>query len=75
MRKRLHDRLLYIVCSQNWDAIGSHYWIKQAIELLLVTATSGNYSKLVYNLIARTQPNNQVVSLFLEMNLQNEIIH
>ncbi|XP_060534319.1 transcription-associated protein 1 [Cylas formicarius] len=40
MRKRLHDRLLYIVCSQNWEAIGQHYWIKQCIELLLVTATA-----------------------------------
>ncbi|KAF7269505.1 transcription-associated protein Nipped-A isoform X2 [Rhynchophorus ferrugineus] len=40
MVRRLHDRLLYIVCSQNWEAIGQHYWIKQAIELLLITATS-----------------------------------
>ncbi|XP_043599030.1 transformation/transcription domain-associated protein isoform X1 [Bombus pyrosoma] len=40
MRRRLHDRLLYIVCSQSWDAIGPHYWIKQCIELLLVTANS-----------------------------------
>ncbi|XP_050299225.1 transcription-associated protein 1 isoform X2 [Anthonomus grandis grandis] len=39
MKRRLYDRLLYIVCSQNWEAIGQHYWIKQAIELLLVTAT------------------------------------
>ncbi|KAJ8927057.1 hypothetical protein NQ314_020525 [Rhamnusium bicolor] len=38
MQRRLHDRLLYIVCSQNWDAIGPHYWIKQCIELLLITA-------------------------------------
>ncbi|CAH1110190.1 unnamed protein product [Psylliodes chrysocephalus] len=42
MRRRLHDRLLYIVCSQNWDAIGPHYWIKQCIELLLVTALPGD---------------------------------
>ncbi|XP_057664226.1 transcription-associated protein 1 [Diorhabda carinulata] len=42
MRKRLQDRLLYIVCSQNWDAIGPHYWIKQCIELLLVTALPGD---------------------------------
>lgn len=41
MRRRLHDRLLYIVCSQNWDALGPHYWIKQCIELLLVTASPG----------------------------------
>ncbi|XP_066597811.1 transformation/transcription domain-associated protein isoform X1 [Prorops nasuta] len=40
MRKRLHDRLLYIVCSQNWDVMGPHYWIKQCIELLIVTANS-----------------------------------
>lgn len=38
MRKRLHDRLLYIICSQNWENIGPHYWIKQCIELLLATA-------------------------------------
>lgn len=43
MPKRIHDRLLYIVCTQNWDAIGPHYWIKQCIELLLVTAVSGKY--------------------------------
>lgn len=43
MRRLLHDRLLYITCSQNWDAIGQHYWIKQCIELLLITATSGIY--------------------------------
>ncbi|XP_011505966.1 PREDICTED: transformation/transcription domain-associated protein [Ceratosolen solmsi marchali] len=38
MRRRLHDRLLYIICSQSWDAMGPHYWIKQCIELLIVTA-------------------------------------
>lgn len=42
MRRRLHDRLLYITCSQNWDAIGPHYWIKQCIELLIATVSSGN---------------------------------
>ena len=36
--KRLHSRLLYIVCSQNWDNIGQHYWIKQCIQLILITA-------------------------------------
>ena len=41
MRPRLHDRLLYIICSQNWDHMGPHYWIKQCIQLLLVTAQSG----------------------------------
>ncbi|XP_027217728.2 transformation/transcription domain-associated protein isoform X2 [Penaeus vannamei] len=38
MRSRLSDRLLYIICSQNWDHMGPHYWIKQCIQLLLVTA-------------------------------------
>lgn len=41
MRRRLHDRLLYIVCSQNWEAISAHYWIKQCLELILVTSISG----------------------------------
>ena len=40
MKRRLHDRLLYIICSQSWDAIGAHFWIKQCIELLIVTANS-----------------------------------
>ncbi|GIY24528.1 hypothetical protein CEXT_37291 [Caerostris extrusa] len=41
IRRRLHDRLLYILCSQNWENIGPHFWIKQCIELLLVTAVEG----------------------------------
>ncbi|KAL7371839.1 hypothetical protein ABVT39_006038 [Epinephelus coioides] len=35
MKRRVYDRLLYICCSQNWEAMGSHFWIKQCIELLL----------------------------------------
>ncbi|KAL7293008.1 hypothetical protein TKK_0013455 [Trichogramma kaykai] len=38
MKRRLDERLLYIICSQSWDAMGPHYWIKQCIELLIVTA-------------------------------------
>ncbi|RWS25705.1 transformation/transcription domain-associated protein-like protein, partial [Leptotrombidium deliense] len=38
IRRKLHDRLMYIVCSQNWETIGAYFWIKQCIELLLVTA-------------------------------------
>ncbi|XP_073941495.1 transcription-associated protein Nipped-A isoform X1 [Choristoneura fumiferana] len=37
VRRRVFDRLLYIICSQNWEHIGQHYWIKQCLELLLVT--------------------------------------
>jgi len=42
MRRRLHDRLLYtcIICSQACDTIGSHYWIKQCNELLILTANT-----------------------------------
>ena len=40
MRRRLHDRLLYIVCSHSWDSIGQHYWIKQCIELLILTTNT-----------------------------------
>lgn len=40
MRRRLHDRLLYIICSHAWDSIGHHYWIKQCIELLILTTNT-----------------------------------
>jgi transformation/transcription domain-associated protein len=40
MRRKLHDRLLYIVCSHSWDSIQNHYWIKQCIELLLLTTNT-----------------------------------
>ncbi|XP_058465654.1 transcription-associated protein 1 isoform X1 [Malaya genurostris] len=46
MRRRLHDRLLYIICSHAWDSIGQHYWIKQCIELLILTA---NTNKQIQN--------------------------
>ena len=35
IKKRLYDRLMYIICEQNWDYIGNHFWIKQCIELIL----------------------------------------
>ncbi|XP_051523334.1 transformation/transcription domain-associated protein isoform X2 [Myxocyprinus asiaticus] len=35
MKRRVYERLLYICCSQNWEAMGIHFWIKQCIELLL----------------------------------------
>ncbi|KAM4631836.1 transformation/transcription domain-associated protein isoform 1-T1 [Discoglossus pictus] len=35
MKRRVYDRLLYITCSQNWEAMGNHFWVKQCIELLL----------------------------------------
>jgi len=40
IEKLLHERMLYIVVSQNWDNIGQHYWIKQCIELLLSAANT-----------------------------------
>lgn len=33
MKRRIYDRLLYITCSQNWEAMGSHFWIKQVLCL------------------------------------------
>lgn len=46
MRRRLHDRLMYIVSSQNWEPMGQHYWLKQCIELIIVTATSSTQIQL-----------------------------
>ncbi|CAJ0925866.1 unnamed protein product, partial [Ranitomeya imitator] len=31
MKRRVYDRLLYLTCSQNWEAMGNHFWIKQCI--------------------------------------------
>lgn len=39
IRRKLHERLMYIVCSQNWEAMGPHYWVKQCEELLFATAS------------------------------------
>ncbi|CAH1788418.1 unnamed protein product [Owenia fusiformis] len=41
IRRRLYDRTLYITCSQNWEAMLGHYWIKQCIQLLLGCAVTG----------------------------------
>ncbi|MCI4384200.1 hypothetical protein PGIGA_G00036100 [Pangasianodon gigas] len=41
MKRRVYERLLYICCSQNWEAMGSHFWIKQCIELLLAVCEKG----------------------------------
>ncbi|XP_070565955.1 transformation/transcription domain-associated protein-like isoform X2 [Ptychodera flava] len=41
MRKRLYERLLYITCSQNWEAMGTHFWVKQCIELIVAVGVSG----------------------------------
>ncbi|KAI5754015.1 hypothetical protein M8J77_005069 [Diaphorina citri] len=46
IRRLLHDRLLYIFSSQNWEPMGPHYWLKQCIELILVSAISSSKIKL-----------------------------
>ncbi|XP_060810438.1 transcription-associated protein 1 isoform X2 [Amyelois transitella] len=46
VRRRIFDRLLYITCTQNWDHIGQHFWIKQCLELLLVTCVSSTQIRL-----------------------------
>ncbi|CAH2988559.1 unnamed protein product [Chilo suppressalis] len=46
VRRRIFDRLLYIICSQNWEHIGQHFWIKQCLELLLVTCVASTQIRL-----------------------------
>lgn len=41
MKRRVYERLLYICCSQNWEAMSSHFWIKQCIEVRRCTGTRG----------------------------------
>ena len=33
VKKRVEDRLLYIICSQNWQPMNNHFGIKQCIEV------------------------------------------
>ena len=33
VQKRLFDRLLYIVCSQNWEQCVGYFWIKHCLEV------------------------------------------
>ncbi|CAL1526416.1 unnamed protein product [Lymnaea stagnalis] len=33
--RKVFDRLLYLMCSQNWENMGTYFWIKQALELIL----------------------------------------
>ena len=46
IQRKLVDRLYYIFCNQSWDAMGPHYWIKQCIELVVVTADPGTQIQL-----------------------------
>lgn len=48
VRRRIFDRLLYVICSQNWEHIGQHFWIKQCLELLLVTCVSSKYYGIIF---------------------------
>nr|XP_054766791.1 transformation/transcription domain-associated protein-like [Lytechinus pictus] len=47
IRRRLFDRLLYLIDSQNWEAMGSHYWLKQCVELLMASSAT---STLISNI-------------------------
>lgn len=38
VKPKLYERLMYIVCAQNWQQIGCHFWIQQCIEFILKIA-------------------------------------
>lgn len=38
VKPKLYERLMYIVCAQNWQQIGCHFWIQQCIEFILAIA-------------------------------------
>ncbi|XP_038044323.1 transformation/transcription domain-associated protein-like isoform X2 [Patiria miniata] len=41
IKRRLFDRLLYITASQNWEAMSTHYWLKQCIQLIMAVSVNG----------------------------------
>ena len=46
IRRRLFDRLHYIITSQNWESMAGHFWIKQCIEV--------SYDQPVLSLFSKT---------------------
>ncbi|RUS77842.1 hypothetical protein EGW08_014394 [Elysia chlorotica] len=54
--KKVFDRLLYMMCSQNWENMGTYFWIKQALELILGVSmrTSNIQSSSPMNLLPST---------------------
>ena len=38
----LYERLCYIIVTQNWEAFGAHYWIKQCIQMTLGACATAN---------------------------------
>lgn len=38
----LNDRLCYIIVTQNWELFGTHFWIKQCIQLTLGSCASAD---------------------------------
>lgn len=39
VKPKLYERLMYIVCAQNWQSIGHHFWVQQCIEFILIIAS------------------------------------
>ena len=31
--QRVFDRMLYVLCSQNWEHCGSYFWVKHCIDV------------------------------------------
>uniref|UniRef100_A0A8D8TZY5 Transformation/transcription domain-associated protein n=1 Tax=Cacopsylla melanoneura TaxID=428564 RepID=A0A8D8TZY5_9HEMI len=46
IRKLLYDRLMYIFNAQNWEPMGCYSWLRQCIELILVSAVPSSKIKL-----------------------------
>ncbi|KOB75140.1 Transformation/transcription domain-associated protein [Operophtera brumata] len=49
VRRRIFDRLLYIICSQNWEHIGQHFWIKHISSVINTGDTEERKSFVIYS--------------------------
>jgi transformation/transcription domain-associated protein len=43
----LYERLCFIIVTQNWESLGSHFWIKQCIQMTLGACAKAN-ANVVY---------------------------
>ncbi|XP_065666832.1 transformation/transcription domain-associated protein isoform X3 [Hydra vulgaris] len=79
IKKKIYDRLLYIISTQNWEHMGNQYWIKQCLELIFNTiqidknvVCNSNYSRLPSCLSALRNSNQPEAVKILEQYYQQK---
>ena len=55
--KSVYNQLLYVVCSQNWESMHDHFWIKQCVQVCIFLKLSLSVNQVfVSNTLYDSQP-------------------